>query len=271
MTINYSKTSYAERIYAPIQQKTFKNALTQFFLTEFPGMGGDMIIELIVNNIEKLIELYYPKTERLSMGQMLWFAVDEQEKAHYGKSMAKTKIKPVILSVVDSSDIEALKNGVPARQIKDGVIARLYYETKRQGAVLAETDTSLIMHRTLASISKRTKAYEQEHQTILPRRGTIHDLGRSVSHKRMICKKRKLEKKSISQIANESDHSPEAITRYTTDLERVQFCLQRKMSVNDISFVSQLSHNLILEYVNLIDEINKAQHSPLNDNGELPF
>lgn len=271
MTTNYTVTKHAEKVYSPIQQKTFKNALTQFFLQEFPNIGGEMIIDLLVDRVEELIESYYPGTERMSMGQILWFAVDENEKASYGKNMAKTRIRPVILTLVDSSDIEDLKHGIPVSRIKNRVIARLYNEAKQQGSVLAETDTSLIMHTTLTTISKKTKAYEKEHQTILPRRGTIHDLGRSVSHKKMICKKRKIEKKSISQIANEANHTPEAITRYTTDLERVEFCIQRKMSVDDISFVSQLSRNLILEYVNLIDDINKAKNFPLDENGELPF
>lgn len=200
MTTNYSKEKYLESIYSPIEHKTFKNALSQFFLEEFPSIGGEMIIELIVNRIQELIESYYPKTERLSMGQMLWFAIDENEKAYYGKTIAKTKIKPVILTIVDSNEIDALKNGTPMQKIKNQVIARLYNETKQQGAVLAETDVSLIIHMTLGTISKKTLAYEKEHQTILPRRGTIHDLGRTVSHKKLICKKRKIEKNPYQKL-----------------------------------------------------------------------
>ena len=140
----YSQMTPNEKIYGPIEQKTFKNALTQFFTQEVPQIGGEMIIDLIVGKIQDLIELYYPKTERLSMGQMLWFAIDENEKAGYGKSMEKTKIKPVILTIVDPSDISDLKKGVPLNKLKDKIIARLYNDTKAQFAVLAESDVSLI-------------------------------------------------------------------------------------------------------------------------------
>jgi len=131
---------------------------------------------------------------------------------------------------------------------------------------LSESDIGLIMHMSLQTVSKRTKSYEEKYQVILPRRGTVHDLGRSVSHKRIICRKRKLEKKSISQIARETDHTPEAITRYT----RVKFCLDKKLSINDISFVTKLSPSLTIEYVNLIDEINNSQKS-MDQDDELPF
>jgi hypothetical protein len=61
---------------------------------------------------------------------MLWFAVDENEKASYGKSMSKTKIKPVILTVVNPSYITDLKQGCPLNQLKDKIIARLYLNAK---------------------------------------------------------------------------------------------------------------------------------------------
>jgi hypothetical protein len=265
----YSSLNYNEKVYQPIEHKTFKSALQQFFKDEVPQIGGEMIIGLISDKIQNLIDSFYTKTERLSMGQMLWFAIDEKEKPSYGKSMSKTKIKPVILTIVHPDDITALKNKVSILTLKEQIIARLYRETKKQGAVLAESDISLIMHITGNTVSKRTTAYEKKHNVTLPRRGTIHDLGRSLSHKRMICKKRKLQNKSISQIARETDHTPQAITRYTTDLNRVQFCLNKKLSVNDVSFVTNLSPTLTIEYLNLIDEIKQKQKEQFEE--DLPF
>lgn len=269
MNTYHYNSNYNERVFQPIAQKTFKCALQQFLKNEVPQIGGDMIIELISDKIKNLIDSFYPKTERLSMGQMLWFAIDEKEAPSYGKSMSKTKIKPVILTIVHPDDIQALRKKCSILTLKDQIMARLYKETKEQGAVLAESDMSLIMHMTGMTVSKRTTAYEKKYQVTLPRRGTVHDLGRSLSHKRLICHKRKLENKSISQIARETDHTPQAITRYTTDLNRVQFCLTKKLSVNDISFVTNLSPTLTIEYVNLIDEIKQNQKEQLDE--QLPF
>lgn len=270
MSTPYALMTANEKIYGPVEQKTFQNALAQFFLSEVPQIGGEMIINLIVRKIRELIDVYYPKSERLSMGQMLWFAIDENEKAGYGKPMTKTKIKPVILTIVHPSDIKAIKHGTPLKQIIESVMVRLYEEAKQQGAVLAESDLSLILRLSLVTISKKTKLYEKQHQAVLPRRGTIHDLGPSITHKQLICKKRKLERKTISQIARETDHTPQAITRYTTDLDRVHFCLKRKLSIRDTSFVTKMSPKLTLEYVSLIDEI-KLQQKHYENETDLPF
>lgn len=271
MSSAYQQLSTSEKVYGAIQQKTFSNALTNFFRQEAPQIGGDMIIELIVKQIENMIQGYYPKTEHLSMGQMLWFAIDENEKPSYGKAMSKTKIKPVVLTVVAPSDIQALKKGTARKFLKKQVIARLYKETKAQGAVLAQSDIAVILLTSLTTIAKLTQEYEKEFNVILPRRGTIHDMGRSVSHKSIICKKRKVDNKSISQIARETDHTHQAVNRYTTDLERVSFCLKKKLSVNETSFVTKLSDSLVLEYVSLIDQIKQQKKEKEKLDNFLPF
>ena len=267
----YSTLNYNERVYAPIELKTFKNALAHFIKTEFPQLGGDMIIDLMTDRIKGLIDSYYPKTERLAMGQLLWFAIDENEKAGYAKSMSKTKIKPVILTLVHPSDITARKKGASTLLLKDAIMARLYREAKEQGAVLAESDLSLILNISLATVSKRTREHEKKFNVTLPRRGTVHDLGRSLTHKKEICKKRHIERKTISQISRETDHTPRAVTRYTTDLERVEYCLRQKLKIKDISFVTNLSSSLTLEYVNLIDEISRIKQKQKEDEIDLPF
>ena len=72
----YSNLNYNERVYQLIEHKTFKSALQKFFKDEMPQIGGEMIIGLISDKIQNLIDAFYPKSERLTMGQMLWFTID---------------------------------------------------------------------------------------------------------------------------------------------------------------------------------------------------
>jgi len=267
----YYQQPKREKLYQPIQQKTLHQALVNFFRKEVPQIGGEMIIELVARQVDELVTAYCPKTEHITMGQMLWFAIDEGEKASYGKSMSQTRIKPVILTLIHPSDIEARRKGVPLKFLQKNLIARLYKETKEQGAVLAETDVSIIRFASLNTIEHQTLAYEKEFNVILPRRGTIHDMGRSLTHKKEICKKRKLELKSISQIARETNHTPESVSRYTTDLERIKFCLAKKLSINDISFVTKLSPGLVIEYINIIDLIKQKEKERKELEDSLPF
>jgi hypothetical protein len=249
------KTDYREAIYSPVEQKTFRSALMNFLQKEFPNMGGPLIMELFIDKIENLIERFYPPTKHLKMGQILWFAVAKDEKPSYGKSMRKTRIVPVVLTLVNHDDISKLKNKTPIKTVKRDIMARLYQEADDQGGTLSETDISLMLMMCMATVSKHTLIYEKEHQTTLPRRGTVHDMGTSMSHKRLICKKRKIERKSTSLVARETNHSHEAVERYTLNLDRVTFCLEKNLSIDEASFVTGLSKNLIVEYRNLDQEI----------------
>lgn len=269
------KRNYLDAVYGPVEKKTFRSVLLQFLSREFPQMGGPMILELFADRMERLIEEFYPPTQHMKMGQLLWFAVAKKESPSYGKSMEKTQILPVLLTLVHPDDLSNLKRKAPLLTIKKEIKARLYREADQQGATLSEVDVALITLSNLRTVTQHTLAYERDHDTTLPRRGTVHDMGCSVSHKTTICKKRKVERKSTSQVAQETHHSPEAVDRYTLNLDRVSFCLDRNLSPEDTSFVTGLSKKLIIEYRQLAQEIHHASvpnssFSSLKDD-DIPF
>jgi hypothetical protein len=90
----------------------------------------------------------------------------------------------------------------------------MLHEADKQGGTLAETDLPLILSCSNMTIYKNITEYERENNVVLPRRGTVHDLGRSRTHKRIICKKSLRDKKATPDIARETYHSPNAVDRY---------------------------------------------------------
>jgi hypothetical protein len=88
----------------------------------------------------------------------------------------------------------------------------------------------------------------------LPCRGTIHDMGRSVSHKAIICYKRLVEKKPTSQVAQETFHSAEEVEYYVQTLRRVQLCKDSGMDLEDIAQATGHSQSLVREYLDLIEQ-----------------
>jgi len=266
-----TKQEYFSSIYEPVQHKTFKSSLNNFLLKEFPQIGGPMIIDLMVNRIESMVDTFYPPLKNLKLGQFLWFAVAKDEKLCYGKTMAKTRIVPTILSLVTDDEIEKMKQGISLKEMRKVRKARLLKQAEHQEGILSSIDLSLISLESLHTISRHVTRYEKEQKTILPRRGTIHDMGSSLSHKGIICKKRKAERKSISEVARETNHSPQAIDRYTQDLDRVSLCLKKGLSINDTSFVTNLGKNLVVEYRTLSNEIEVAKKENLFDLNKLPF
>jgi hypothetical protein len=85
-------------------------------------------------------------------------------------------------------------------------------------------------------------------------------MGRTVTHKRIICRKAYLEGKLTPAIARETCHSPEAVDNYVLDFARVHFAtVQRGMSIDETTFAIQRPRYLVQEYVNMIEEFGLAQ------------
>lgn len=63
-----------------------------------------------------------------------------------------------------------------------------------------------------------------------------------------------VEGKSVEETVRETNHSPEAITRYIKDYKRILACLHRGLTPKETSFVVKVSEKLVYEYLNLIQE-----------------
>ena len=236
-------------------KKGFRAALDTFFARHVPQLGGNLTRQAVVKEIQGMVQKFFPPTDRLTMGQMIWYAVDEKEKAGYGKSIEQCEQRPVIVDVIHETDIEALLQGVKKRERQKRVTARLFNQAYEQGGVLTNADVGAILRLSPATISRYVREHEKETEKVLPRRGTVHDMGRAVTHKRIICKKHFLEGKSIEQTARETYHSPQAVARYANDFKRVRECLKAKWSIEKTAYTTGLSQSLTEEYVELMNEI----------------
>ena len=120
--------------------------------------------------------------------------------------------------------------------------------------MLSQADVSLLTHIHSNTVSFHVRKYQQETGESIPSRGTIHDLGRSVTHKAIICYKSVVECKPTSQVAQETFHSPEAVEYYVQCFRRIQLCRDRGMSIEDIARVTGHSQRLVREYLDLIND-----------------
>ncbi len=244
-----------EQLYSPALAKTFPNVVSHWLAEEFPHLGGPKVRELFVTELMGMIEAYYLPVQRLQPGQTVWYAVDKNHQTH-AESMAEIRLVPVILTMVAREDIVHLFQGVPLSKVRQEVIARLHREADAQGGTLAELDTSLLLCQSQTTIAKAVRAYEQEHGCIIPRRGTVHDIGRSVTHKAIIAKKAFLEAKQAPDVAWEAAHSLPATERYLVALMRVYISLKRRgMTLEETAFATGMSISLVKEYAALITEL----------------
>ena len=120
-----------------------------------------------------------------------------------------------------SKDIAALRANVPWPEVLKRALVRAANAAYSQGGVLSCTDLSVLFHRSRRRLAELICAYEAETGEIVPRRSTVHDMGPTVSHKRIICHKAYVEGKPTHVIARETSHSPEAVDHYIVNLPRV--------------------------------------------------
>jgi Protein of unknown function (DUF1670) len=79
-------------------------------------------------------------------------------------------------------------------------------------------------------------------------------MGRSVTHKAIICYKSLVEKKPTSQVAQETFHSPEDVEHYVQCFRRIQLCRDKGLSPELIAQATGHSLALVQEYLDLIKE-----------------
>ncbi len=250
-----NKTNYD--IYSSLEQKTFDNIVKEFIKENFGFMMGELAINQFVKELMKLYETYYPTKNNLKMGQMLWYGIDINEKPSYGKKISNTKLVPVVLTIFSQEDIKSFQEGKKLKDIRLNVIKRILNEAKQQGGVLSELDLKAIMKISSLTISKMITEYENQTNEILPRRGSLHDIGRTLTHKKIICYKKFVNNYSIKRIARETNHSITEVERYINDYKRVKYCLLKGIdNIQTISYILKLSKNLVKEYVELIDELS---------------
>jgi hypothetical protein len=107
--------------YEPQLQKSMKTVLCSRFISEYGFLGGREVIELIVNDLIKIVGEHQLPLSRVKKGQILWQAVAKDETSSYGKSMGDTRTIPVILTLVSDEEINMRINGSSVTQIRKNV------------------------------------------------------------------------------------------------------------------------------------------------------
>jgi hypothetical protein len=155
--------------------------------------------------------------------------------------------------LVTPQDIDHTAHCCRRADIRPAKVLRMFCQAYEQAGVLSYGDVSLLLHVAIVTISQVAMAEHQATGQPVPCRGTIHDMGRSLSHK-AICYKRLVEKKSTSQVAQETLHSAEEVEFYVQTLRRVQLCKDSGMVPDDIPQPTGHSQLLVREYLDLIEQ-----------------
>jgi len=231
--------------------KGIHGAIKHLLEEQYAFVGGDRVQDMLIKDLIQIFQQYSRDPWNLEVGQTLWFAVHMDEKPGPGKTLSKMRVVPTILSITHEEDKQMRINGYSHQEIRRYRVARLLKEAYAQKGVLTQADVAELIGVSAGTIGKDIKAYQTEQGIILPYRGTIHDIGPSLTHKKVIIEKF-LQGIPTPDISRITQHTEEACDRYIKAFKKVKMLLG-KMKPHEIARITGMSERLVKEYIALID------------------
>lgn len=149
---------------------------------------------------------------------------------------------------------------------KDGVVAlrqhriqRVCTEAFQQGGLLTVEDLAYrLFNCGQRTICRDIKAFKDKDITI-PLRSTIKDMGRTLSHRKLIVQKWLLGDE-YQTIATKTFHSVASVRNYVEKFKRVIVLTRQKYDIHTISFLVKISSTLVGQYQQLLDNPDIIKH-----------
>jgi DNA-binding CsgD family transcriptional regulator len=242
--------------YASIEKRTFQAALIHLLETEYRIVGSHRILKVLAEDVEALVEEFYPKTERAQSGQLVWTCTgDEGQKAQPGKPTEAYKTATVILPLIGQEELH--EHTLPCGRERGR--ARLHERQKRQvqrmvmaaheqGGLLTLAEVSVILGAGYEKVRQYVQEIEAETGKPLPLKGYKMDQGSRPTHKGEVIR---LYEQGMSppDIARETNHNLKSVERYLKDYERVRMLLKQDLSAEAISAIIGRGKSVVEEYI----------------------
>ena len=242
------RPSNRHKHYHSAKQRFLKSLIVNFFATELPKFFGPQLRDRLGDEIVNLISKAMPDKDHVKPGQVVWTAIDKTTRP----DSPNRKFVPVVLTLVNENDVEALTKGARIREISENALARITKEAYQQGALLSMRDIGLLSWRADSNASTMRKAYEKRQNITLPHTGSLQDMGTCITHKASIVRKAIVEKKDPVQVASETHHTLRAVENYLKDYRRVQTCYNQNSEISFIAQATGLTKNLIQQYIKIM-------------------
>lgn len=253
-----------------INDKSLRQLLIYRFLNHYGYDKGKITAKAIVDDILQLIEDYFLLSQKphddlhfLNYGQLTWMAVPVDEYPQRGKTIAATRMKPIILSFITDEDVAHIAHGFDSKSLRKKKLVRWVDQAFDQGALLTQLDLAVLLGVCDTVVSTYVREIQHNTGQILPTRGNIHDLSGAITHKREIITLY-LEGFLTPEIAVKTNHSKEAVDRYIKDFHRVKLLWEHGISnLDDIAQTSRLSKRVAQQYIDLLPQksVNKSHLS----------
>jgi hypothetical protein len=209
--------------------------------------------------VEKVHELYGPlfdNSTTVQPGQIQLMVVDASVPPGVPLSQAAQKLATLTLLDKEEDNQIQQRQSIPA--LRQHRLMRVAEEAFQQGGLLTLEDLALLFNCGLRTLVGDLAALRQQN-LVPPLRSTVKDIGRAVTHRRLIVSLW-LEGKEYSDIAVHSHHSVSSVANYVEKFKRCAALLQHGFDLTTTAFLIRLSTPLVEQFRQLHQTAKPAVH-----------
>ena len=250
---DFSAQSIALRRHLRMKGKSLKHILLDRFLNHYGYDKGAVTASAIIDDLLQFVEHYFRYTDNsfLKHGQMVWLSIPLDEYPAKGKSMANTKLTPVVLDIITDDDIEDMKYPLHHREVRLKKVERWTQQAFDQGGLLSQLDLAVLLNVNEYTAGQYVREYHSLFGKPLPTRGNIQLIGSGQTHKKEIITLY-LKGYLVPTICQRTHHSKESVERYIRDFEAVKLLATKFDDPETISRLVRLSPSVVKQYIDLL-------------------
>lgn len=245
--------------YLSSTKRTFQQAITHLLENEYKIVGSHKVIQMMADDIVNLHEEYYRDIDTVGPGCLVWRGtLDTGHKPPYGQRTEDEPTVTAVLPLITAEDIAELVQGCPEgktshewsreRSIRRMVrVVEAGLNNPKGRLLLSLAELSLLLNRSISTVSDYKEHYHKESGKLLPIKGYIQDRGSKPTHKVPILTLYE-QGTSPPDIAKATNHTLKSVDRYIKDYERVKVLLRTELSVAEISHAIGKGKRTVLEY-----------------------
>lgn len=191
--------------------------------------------------------------------QIIYHAVSADEPP--GKSLDQLRLVSVTLTTSEPGDAEILRSqGVTG--LRKHKLLRFANEAYDQGGLLIQEDLALLLTTSTRTIQRDMKELRDQ-GIVVPTRGSIQDIGPTVSHKTQIIELY-LKGYEYTDIETRTRHTGDSIKKYISGFSKVVLLTQKGYSPLQIRELTNQSEKLVNEYLVLYESYKEIGHERLS-------
>lgn len=250
--------------YASIEKRNFESALMRLLLSEYGLAGGRRIALLLVEDVQRLIQEYYPDLGQAASGTLVWTCTaDEGKKAEAGKRVEEYPTITLQLPLISPAELHSWSEKCTPSQDRSQKaphrereqVARLIQTAAEQGGLLTIAEVSVMVNRTYDQVMRYIQEWQTETGQLLPLKGYRMDQGACPTHKGAITRLYE-QGKEPPDIARETGHSLKSVERYLKDYERVKMLLRDRKTADEIGMLIGRGKTVVLQYIRIAQEFH---------------